>query len=105
MQLYLLSFVRIYGVTGDLLITGQFQLLCHILFNPLTPDLNPSAQRCLTIFLLGILHFVNICLRLITLNIKEKNVSLSQLYIYFLIQCHHMSLMDFVVSLPVVAQV
>jgi hypothetical protein len=24
-------------------------------FNPLTPELNPSAQRCLTRFLLGIL--------------------------------------------------
>jgi hypothetical protein len=26
-------------------------------FNPLTPELNPSAQRCLTRFLLGILLF------------------------------------------------
>jgi hypothetical protein len=25
----------------------------HIFFNPLTPDLNPSAQRCLAIFFTG----------------------------------------------------
>jgi hypothetical protein len=33
-------------------------------FNPLTPELNPSAQRCLTIFLVGILLFV-LCIYLI----------------------------------------
>jgi hypothetical protein len=27
----------------------------RVFINPLTPDLNPSAQRCLTRFLLGIL--------------------------------------------------
>jgi hypothetical protein len=32
----------------------------HALVNLLTPELNPSAQRCLTRFLLVILHFVNI---------------------------------------------
>jgi hypothetical protein len=35
-------------------------------FNPLTPEINHSAQRCLTRFLLQILllvHFVNICVK------------------------------------------
>jgi hypothetical protein len=35
-------------------------------FNPLTPELNPSAQRCLTRYFTGefaslTVHFVNIC--------------------------------------------
>jgi hypothetical protein len=29
--------------------------MTHFNINPLTPELNPSAQRCLTRFLLGIL--------------------------------------------------
>jgi hypothetical protein len=49
-------------------------------FKPLTPELNPSAQRCLTKFLLGIfvsltLHFVNICV---------KNQQIDQLLILFI---------------------
>jgi hypothetical protein len=43
------------------------------MFNPSTPELNPSAQSCLT----G----------------------------YVVFHCHHMSVMDFVVSLLVVAEV
>jgi hypothetical protein len=36
--------------------------------NPLTPELNPSAQRCLTRFFTGdfasrTVHFVNICVK------------------------------------------
>jgi hypothetical protein len=39
-----------------------------MLFNPLTPELNPSAQRCLTRFFTGnfsswTVHFVNICVK------------------------------------------
>jgi hypothetical protein len=37
-------------------------------FNPLTPELNPSAQRCLTRFLLGIL-LLEPCISLI---MREK---------------------------------
>jgi hypothetical protein len=39
-------------------------------FKPLTPELNPSAQRCLTIFLLGIL-LLEPCISLI-LYMREK---------------------------------
>jgi hypothetical protein len=39
-----------------------------LVFNPLTSELNPSAQRCLTRFLLGFasctVHFVNICVKI-----------------------------------------
>jgi hypothetical protein len=31
----------------------------HLTINPLTPELNPPAQRCLARFLMGILLFVN----------------------------------------------
>jgi hypothetical protein len=49
-------------------------------FNPLTPELNPSAQRCLTRFLTGdfaslTVHFVNICV---------KNQKTHQLFIQFI---------------------
>jgi hypothetical protein len=40
------------------LLLPSFVLPIHkhnIVLNPLTPELNPSAQRCLTRFLLGIL--------------------------------------------------
>jgi hypothetical protein len=38
------------------------------LFNPLTPELNPSAQRCLTRLFTGdfssrTVHFVNVCVK------------------------------------------
>jgi hypothetical protein len=38
------------------------------MINPLTPELNPSAQRCLTRFFTGdfaswTMHFVNICVK------------------------------------------
>jgi hypothetical protein len=49
-------------------------------FNPLTPELNPSAQRCLTRFFTGYfdswtVHFVNICV---------KNQQMQQLFIQFI---------------------
>jgi hypothetical protein len=48
--------------------------------NPLTPELNPSAQRCLTRFFTGdfaswTVHFVNICV---------KNQQMQQLFIQFI---------------------
>jgi hypothetical protein len=48
--------------------------------NHLTPELNPSAQRCLTRFFTGdfdsrTVHFVNICL---------KNQQIHQLFIPFI---------------------
>jgi hypothetical protein len=48
--------------------------------NPLTPELNPSAQRCLTRFFTGdfvslTVHFVNICV---------KHQQLHQLFILFI---------------------
>jgi hypothetical protein len=49
-------------------------------FNPLTPELNPSAQRCLTIFFTGdfaswTVHFVNVCV---------KSQQMQQLFIQFI---------------------
>jgi hypothetical protein len=48
--------------------------------NPLTPELNPSAQRCLTRFFTvdfasSTVHFVNICV---------KNQQMQQLFIQFI---------------------
>jgi hypothetical protein len=51
--------------------------------NPLTPELNPSVQRCLTRFLLGIL-LLEPCISLIyawKIN-KRKNYSLTLLIMY-----------------------
>jgi hypothetical protein len=53
-------------------------LSSHI--NPLTPELNPSSQRCLTRFFTGdfascTVHFVNIC---------AKNQQIQQLFIQFI---------------------
>jgi hypothetical protein len=50
--------------------------------NPLTPELNPSAQRCLTRFFTGgfassTVHFVNTC-------ICVKNQQMQQLFIQFI---------------------
>jgi hypothetical protein len=50
------------------------------MFNPLTPELNPSAQRCLTRFFTGdfaswTVHFVYICV---------KNQQIHQLFIQFI---------------------
>jgi hypothetical protein len=50
------------------------------LLNPLTPELNPSAQRCLTRFFTGdfaclTVHFVNICV---------KTQQMQQLFIHFI---------------------
>jgi hypothetical protein len=49
-------------------------------FKPLTPELNPSAQRCLTIYFTGdfgswTMHFVNICV---------QNQQMQQLFIQFI---------------------
>jgi hypothetical protein len=49
-------------------------------FNPLAPELNPSAQRCLTRFFAGdfaswTVRFVNICV---------KNQQIHQLFIQFI---------------------
>jgi hypothetical protein len=54
---------------------------CRWNFNPLTPKLNPSAQRCLTRFFTGdfaswTLHFFNICVK--------KNQQMQQLFIQFI---------------------
>jgi hypothetical protein len=51
--------------------------------NPFTPELNPSAQRCLTRFFTGYsasftVHFVNICVKI---N-KYTNYSFSLLIMY-----------------------
>jgi hypothetical protein len=60
--------------------------------NPLTPELNPSAQRCLTRFFTGdfaslTMHFVNICV---------KNQQIHQLFIQLInyvsqIATHHVT--------------
>jgi hypothetical protein len=50
----------------------------HFHFNPLTPELNPTAQRCLTRFFTGdslTVHFINMCV---------KNQQIHQLYIQFI---------------------
>jgi hypothetical protein len=52
----------------------------HLTVNPLTPELNPSAQRCLTKFFTGdfsswTVNFVNICV---------KNQHMHQLFIWFI---------------------
>jgi hypothetical protein len=54
--------------------------LKHCWINPLTPELNPSAQRCLTSYFTGdfaswIVHFVSIYL---------KNQEIHQLFIQFI---------------------
>jgi hypothetical protein len=47
----------------------ELRILTHnVRINPLKPELNPSAQRCLTRFLLGIL-LLEPC---ISLNMREK---------------------------------
>jgi hypothetical protein len=52
-------------------------------FNPLTPELNPSAQRCLMRFFTGefaswTVNFVNICVK----NNKYTNYSFTLLIMY-----------------------
>jgi hypothetical protein len=48
--------------------------------NPLTPELNPSAQRCLTSFFTG--DFASWTVHLI--NIRVKNQHIHQLFIQFI---------------------
>jgi hypothetical protein len=55
-------------------------LLNYEAINPLTPELNPSVQRCLTRIFTGAfasltVHFVNICM---------KNQQMHQLFIQFI---------------------
>jgi hypothetical protein len=57
-----------------------FDFLLEVYINPLTPELNPSVQRCLKRFFTGdfassTLHFVNICV---------KNQQMQQLFIQFI---------------------
>jgi hypothetical protein len=56
--------------------------IIHIYFriNPLTPELNPSAQRCLTRFFTG--DFAS--LTVILVNICMKNQQFQQLFIQFI---------------------
>jgi hypothetical protein len=42
------------NLTGGLVRTAE---VSHRIFNPLTPELNPSAQRCLPIFFPGEFKF------------------------------------------------
>jgi hypothetical protein len=60
--------------------TSPYHDLMHIHINPLMPELNPSAQRCLTRyftrdFASWIVHFVNICV---------KKQQMQQLFIQFI---------------------
>jgi hypothetical protein len=48
----------------------SWSLICEI--NPLTPELNPSVQRCLTRFLLGIL-LLEPCISFIYMREKPTN--------------------------------
>jgi hypothetical protein len=55
----------------------------YIVINPLTPELNPSAQRCLTRYFTGdfaswTVHFINICVK----TNKYTNYSFSLLIMY-----------------------
>jgi hypothetical protein len=63
--------------------TCRKNILGNKSFNPLTPELNPSAQRCLTRFFTSAfahrtLHFVNICVK----TNKYTNYSFSLLIMY-----------------------
>jgi hypothetical protein len=69
-------------VYKDVIIWHKYLLFSSIgkIINPLTPELNPSAQRCLTRFFnrdfgSWIVHFVNICV---------KNQQMQQLFIQFI---------------------
>jgi hypothetical protein len=48
--------------------------------NPLTPELNPSAQRCLTRFYTGVFAFLTVNF----VNICVKNQQIHQLFIQFI---------------------
>jgi hypothetical protein len=74
-QLHLKSLQRVLYFCNKLKITFN----C-VNINPLMPELNPSAQRCLTRFFTGdfasrTVHFVNICV---------KNQQMQQLFIQFI---------------------
>jgi hypothetical protein len=66
-------------VIRKLLNSETFDLCSWLsVINPLAPELNPSAQRCLTIFLLGILlleSFISL--------ICMKNQQMQQLFVQF----------------------
>jgi hypothetical protein len=53
---------------GHCLAANDFVLMVSFVFNLLTPELNPYAQRCLTRLFTGdfaswTVHFVNICVK------------------------------------------
>jgi hypothetical protein len=65
------------GIALPLHVTNR---LLYMLLNPLTPELNPSAQRCLAKFFTRdfaswTVHFVNMCV---------KNQQMQQLFIQFI---------------------
>jgi hypothetical protein len=68
------------AVVGRKVVLAMCAALNKSYINPLTPELNPSAQRCLTRFCTGefaswTVHFVNMCL---------KNQQMQQLFIQFI---------------------
>jgi hypothetical protein len=65
---------------GTLVPTPKGSGACCITSNPLTPELNPSAQRCLTRFVTG--DFASRTVQFV--NIRVKNQQLQQLFIQFI---------------------
>jgi hypothetical protein len=63
------------------------RFLCHLVllsttFNPLTPRLNPSSQRCLTRFFNG--DFVSWTVHFVKNGIRVKNQQMQKLFIQFI---------------------
>jgi hypothetical protein len=54
---------KLHNVCRQIFYDELHDLVQSIVFNLLTPELNPSAQRCLTSFLLGILIFKGLTVR------------------------------------------
>jgi hypothetical protein len=73
------GYLQLHFKYDNILLSGMNQK--GVYNNPLTPKLNPSAQRCLTRFFTGnfsswTVNFVNICV---------KNQQIHQLFIQFII--------------------
>jgi hypothetical protein len=51
----------------------------QVSFNPLTPELNPSAQRCLPRFLLGILIFKGLTVQRLYKSFRVKGLTLARI--------------------------
>jgi hypothetical protein len=79
-QLYFTHFSEKVLVHGRMVETCAMVMLRQVL-NPLTPKLNPSAQRCLTRFFLPGIFLLKSC---ISLNICVKNQQIHQLIIQFI---------------------